>query len=662
MSVAVPTQTGRPVLHAFNVVAGGFLIACVCLVLSHPGMLGDLVQIRSVEQAALYIERVAQLLTSLSTSVAVLAVTALGFWIWLTARYRGDVTFVASAPEPVGLTSASMRRVGPTDNELAIRGQVQADLDIALEEVSRLRAMVGTRDRELAEALKSQSRFLSRVSHDLRTPLNGIIGMSDMLLDSEITNDQKRCVSSILTSAGGLVSEVDSLIDFARFESNELRLERSRFDLSQSVHDVCTAAQPTAHARGLELVFYADDDLPSVVDGDGKRLRQIVRTLVDNAIRHTAEGEVVVRVTRLDSKDERTRYRIDVQDSGAGISPEDQLGLWKAFSSGDAGDGTKLGPSMRVASALVRLMDGKFLIKSRLGEGTRMSAEIMLGDVAGGHESTVPEQSLHGIKALIVDDNQTNLTVLEHQLKRWSIEVTCASSGAEAMSLLRNRDSAFTIGIFDLNMPEMDGLELAREINTGPLAVKLPILMLTSSEIDLETDDLDSIGVQRNLSKPPKGSDLRDTLAAMVVPTADIVPLRAPAEPVSSTDLGDLDATALDAIRKRQRPGKPDVVARAVSAWLNSSSELVGSLEQAVLDNDQAGLLRGVSSLATSSDFVGARNVSLMCRTLENHVRSRDDAAAPLSDDAAVASGIVSVAEACGSVKPVFEELVASAA
>ena len=648
------TEPDRPVLRAFNVAAAGFLFACAAVVLAGPGMLDSAMQIRSLEDAATFTEHAAALLAAMPFTLGILIILSLSSWA-LLAAHLNESTYPEISNSEQG--SEPVRRVDVAPADAKADRRVEAELELALSEIDRLRKAADSGDRALLDAQQSHSRFVSHVSHELRTPLNGIVGMSDMLLDSELSGDQKRCVASILSAAGGLVGEVDALIDFARFDSGELRLERSRFDLRQSVEDVCTAVSSTAHVRGLELVFYADDDLPNVVDGDGKRLRQIVRTLVDNAIRHTDEGEVVVRVVRMESLEDKTRFRIDVQDSGKGMTPEQQLALWKVFEGNDASSAGALGQSMQVTSALVRLMDGKILIKSRLGEGTRFSAEVLLGDVVGSHESSTSERSLDGVRALIVDDNLTNLTVLEHQLNRWGIEVTSATSGKEALQIVQ-AEAEFNIGIFDLNMPEMDGLELAQRVNDETSTVQLPILMLTSSEIDLSTDEMDKIGIQRNLSKPPRRTDLRDTLAAMVAPTGDTAEVVRLHEPKVPSTIVELDTAALDAIRERQRPGKPDVLARAVSSWLNRMPEVLVELEQASAGNDRNEVLRALTSLAQSSGFIGARRVVAVSHRVEQHVQELDETTS-LADDAVLIKGLEDIAAACESVSPALQELAA---
>lgn len=670
-------QSSRPLLRAFNVAASGFLLGCLFLVLSYPGNLQALVEIRSAGDTIKFLERAMMGLAELRASIIAIAVVALNTGVLLAVRYRRE-----SSPDQVPVIAEQTPRLSgeavmsviappPTDTE---KLNTLAELDITLAENQRLREELSARDVSIAEAESARSRFLARVSHDLRTPMNGVLGMADMLLDSELDTKQKTCVEGIQSSAQSLIIEIDALIDSALLESAQLCLERSRFDLREAIEDICVACAEFAHARKLELMCHIDEEVPHIVDGDGKRLRQIVHTLIDNAIRHTKEGEIVVRVQRVGEGDERGMYRIDVQDSGKGLTPERQLALWKAFASDDPRSSGLLGPSMCVVSALVKLMNGRMLIKSRLDEGTRFSAEVEFGHVAAAHESAPAARSLEGVQVLIVDDNQTNLTVLEHKLMRWGMLVSSARSGAAALDLLAvDSTPEFDLCIFDLNMPLMDGFELARRVNPPSSRDQLPILMLTSSEVDSTQQDLDEIGVLRNLSKPPRQSDLRETLVAMVEHGrrsvfAPVIPLHSePVAPVAHESEANvaqqgLDEDAIQSIRRLQSPGKPDVVARAASAWLMSATETVSQVKQAQEEEDRVALSAAIKSLSSSSSFIGATGVAEACEQAQYELESFNEPSIQLRESEALTQSVLAIEKACELVRVDLEKLAASAA
>lgn len=401
-----------------------------------------------------------------------------------------------------------------------------AQLQIATDEIARLRHELVSCKQQLETANQAKTQFLANMSHELRTPMNGIMGMTDLLMGGALSAREERFVRSISASATTLLAIINDLLDFSKIESGILQLEHGRFSVRDCVEDVCTSLAGNAHSKNIELICYVDDNVPKRMDGDPSRVRQILNNLISNAIAFTDEGEVVVRLTRkVDSTDAGTGksfYQCDVQDTGVGISPELQLELFEAFTQADAsntrGHGG-LGIGLAITRQLVSMMNGDITFRSRLGEGTRFSFTMELEDVNDAENNQTRRRSLHDAHVLVVDDNETNRTILFHQLSNWGLVVETVASGKlalEAMRAAHDRGAGFDVLILDLHMPEMDGIQLAKAIQAEPDFKHIRSIMLTSAILQLDGMELRRLGIYKYVSKPARQSVLHDSLASLM--------------------------------------------------------------------------------------------------------------------------------------------------
>jgi len=405
------------------------------------------------------------------------------------AVFAGDVD-ANNANDSLELSEKEGASIDVTSGQVqSVRARVNADaqLRIATDEVDRLRRDLVDVKKKLELATVAKSEFMANMSHELLTPMNGIVGMTDLLLNGDLPCKEKRFVQSIAGSSNALMGIINDLLDISKIEAGSLKLTNVRFSLHDCVEDVCSVLAESAHAKNIELMSYIDENVPLKVDGDPSRVKQILNNLVSNAIAHTSEGEVVVRLTKVEEGG-KSFYHCDVQDTGAGISPEMQAQLFSAFSQDE--------------SSVARQGGG-------IGMGLAITKELM----------TPRRRTMNGAHVLVVDDNDTNRTILFHQLSSWGLIVESAENGQQALECLReahNNDHGFDAVVLDYNMPDINGLELARRIQAEPDFQCIKALLLTSSELKHNAEELQEIGIYKHASKPVRQSVLHDSLASVM--------------------------------------------------------------------------------------------------------------------------------------------------
>jgi PAS domain S-box-containing protein len=381
------------------------------------------------------------------------------------------------------------------------------------------------RDTALA-ALRAKSAFLATISHEIRTPMNGVIGLADLLPATDLDDRQRQYVAGIQTAGEALLAIINDVLDFSKIEAGRVDLEVIDLDVTQVIEEVAGLLARQAHAKGIELITRGCLGFSTPLRGDPSRLRQVLLNLTSNAIKFTDEGEIVLSAQLTATSHDAVDVTFEVSDTGIGISPADQEHIFQPFSQVDASTtrrfgGTGLG--LAISRQLVETMGGDLTVESQLGAGSVFSFTVRLprGNLRAlpplGSREPLPE----GMSVLVVDDNATNRLILHEQLIAWHLRPQLADSGAAALRILHEAAAAgtpFPLVLLDVNMPTMDGLELARRIKETSDLSRTRVVVLTST--DVTTAELDNAQVSAHLNKPIRSAQLRDCLSQAVQPAA----------------------------------------------------------------------------------------------------------------------------------------------
>ncbi|QHI69606.1 hybrid sensor histidine kinase/response regulator [Tichowtungia aerotolerans] len=390
--------------------------------------------------------------------------------------------------------------------------RLRIDLQDTVEELRDKNLQLDDARAAAENATRAKSAFLANMSHEIRTPMNAVIGMTDLLIETPLNTEQKEFAETIRVSGEALLTLINDILDFSKIEAGRMELEQQDFDFGRCVETTLDLMVPKAAEKNIEIVYDMAGNVPAIIQGDAGRLRQILLNLLSNAIKFTREGEIVVSVTAL-PRDNGYEIGISVRDTGIGIPSEKIDHIFETFTQADASTtrqygGTGLGLS--ISRRLSELMGGRMWAESIPGKGSCFHFTLYT-PLARQIKTIRPNQNSFNIDhcdVLIVDDNETNLKILSAQLTRWNLCPVAFNTPEKALESIQS-GRTYSLMITDMQMPDMNGTELVREVRKLRPANELPIIMLTSTGLSRRDETLH---ISSCISKPVKPAQLHQDI------------------------------------------------------------------------------------------------------------------------------------------------------
>ncbi|NEQ43531.1 MAG: PAS domain S-box protein [Leptolyngbya sp. SIOISBB] len=409
---------------------------------------------------------------------------------------------------------------------------------------------LATSNEQLAHATHMKDEFLANVSHEIRTPMNAIIGMTKLSLETSLTAKQRNYLTKIDKSAAALLHIINDILDFSKIEAGKLTLETVAFALDEVLNNLSDVIGVQASHKGLELLFNVAMDTPLHLVGDPLRLGQILLNLVSNAVKFTTQGHVLVTVNVEQANETECQLRFAVTDTGIGLSPEQQRGLFQAFAQGDTSTTRKFGGTglgLVISQRLAHLMQGEMGVESTLGQGSTFWVKAPFRLATTAQDSLLSQyqtpSTLRGLRVLAVDDNAAARTIFYEILTSFQFEPMVVESATQAIAAITAAEAAqkpFDVVIVDYVMPDIDGIALIQQIHQIHQATPMPaILLVTAHRQRVVQESAQAAGIDHLLYKPLQPSQLLDAIVEAVVPeaanlTAPSVPLPPSPPPPSS--------------------------------------------------------------------------------------------------------------------------------